>query len=144
MQTTTFRYLGASVIAALDAHGVLTARFSGAVTAGALDALKAMLYQRYSTVPVAVVADYSRATLALGDDAMWAMMACRAAKNLPALPAAVVSPHINAMALKKHALNAAVQSGVRRVVLTCPVAASSWAHQQQPEIADSGFAALGL
>ena len=144
MQTTTFRYLGASVIADLDAQGVLTARFSGAVTAGALDALKAMIYQRYGTAPSAVVADYSRATLALCDDAMWAMMSCRSAKNLPALPAAVVSPQINAAALKKHALSAAVQSGVRRVVLTCPAAASNWAHQQQPETADSGFAALGL
>jgi len=96
--------------------GVLVVTFSGVLTWPTLEALKAPIADAMGGRAVAVVADYTAATLALSDADVSAMMAYGSPYNLPTLPAVVVADAFTAVKLGQAALDATISGGVLRSV----------------------------
>lgn len=107
----------ASASARLTGSGVLVVEFFGPITSGGmLDALKTPIAAQSRGQARAVLADYTRALLALSDAEIRLMMAGGEPHNLPDLPAVVVADTETAAFLSGAALHATISCGRLRAV----------------------------
>jgi hypothetical protein len=101
----------------MTAGGVLVVEFSGPITSGAmLDALKAPIADAVRGQARAVLADYTRAALALSDAEVLLMMAGGEAHNLPDLPASVAASHEVHARMRHAAFMAGFMGGFTRII----------------------------
>lgn len=110
------------------AGNVLVVRFSGLLVAHGLADMKARIVAQMRAAPGAVLADYSRAVLALTAEQLDDMMAADTPENLYHLPAVVVAPRGGAQALQSAAVKAAMHHGAFRSVAQNPATALGLAH----------------
>ena len=111
----------ASASARITSGGVLVVEFAGPITSGAmLDALKAPIAAQSRGRARAVLADYTRAVLALSDEEIRQMLAGGEPHNLPDLPAVVVADTETAAFLSGAALCATISGGRLRAVSPTP------------------------
>lgn len=114
--------------------GVLVVEFRGPITSGGmLDALKSPIADAVRGQARAVLADYTRAVLALSDADIRLMMAGGELHNLPDLPACVLAPVDAATSLKRHAVAAVLHERRIRLVETDLMGANQWARRLADE-----------
>lgn len=122
---------GAAAEAEITPGGVLVVKFEGLLVAAGLAALKARVVAGMKGKPRAVLADYSRAVLAVSARELDSMMVGRSPEDLPDLPAVVVVGDAAILpAMRRAAMAAGMSHGVRRVVKLDAQSALSWAHSQ--------------
>jgi hypothetical protein len=116
--------------ARMTGAGVLVVEFRGPITSLAmLDELKRPIADRARGSALAVLADYTRAVLAVSDAEICRMMGGHDLHNLPDLPACVLAPTDTAPRLKRHAVAAVLHHRLVRLVETDRAGALHWAHR---------------